>query len=453
MSKRIKLTFIMMLLSSLLLAACGSGNKGSEVSEPANSQSASSKPNASDSPQKSDEKITVYAQFHPAIEAIKPLIPEFEKETGIKVDLNVYPYPQILDKQQVALTSGNAGFDVGMADPMYLSQWNNGGLLTDLAGLISDKNITNDEKLGLQDFMPQALKQMAKEKTQYALPVYAETTELFYNKEMLEKAGVAVPKTLDELMEAAKKLHDPKNGQYGIVLRGQRGNGLNIFIWTGIYRSFGGQFLKNNENDFNSEAGIAATKWYGDILTNYGPPGASSIGWQEALDTFSQGKAAFMIDASTFAGPLEDKTKSKVAGKVGYAALPEGPSGSFPALAAWGMFIPKDSKKQEAAWKFVQWALSPEVQLKSALANNRSDVARQSVWNDAKYRELFGNWGEWADVTFNNINVASPDYRPMIKNWTEVGDELGTLVSAVTSETSTPEEAMKKAQESIKINP
>lgn len=431
------------LTSSMFIAACSSNN----------AQNASESPEGSSPSDKPEQKITFYAQFHPSIDAIKPLLPEFEKETGIKVDLNVLPYPQILDKQQVALTSGSDAIDVGMADPMYLSQWNNGGMLTDLSTLIADSQVTDDAKLAMDDFMPRALEQMSKDGKPYALPIYAETTELFYNKEMLDKAGIPVPKTLDELMKAAEALHDPKNGQYGIVLRGQRGNGLNIFIWTGIYRSYGGQFLKDGANDFNSEAGIAATRWYGDILTKFGPPGASSIGWQEALDTFAQGKAAFMIDASTFAGTLEDKSKSKVAGKVGYAPLPEGPNGSFPALAAWGMFISENSKNKEAAWKFIQWALSPEVQLKSAIDSNRSDVARQSVWQDEAYRNLFGAWGEWSDVTFGNMNIASPDYRPMIKNWTQVGDELGTLVSGVTSSTLTAEKAMEKAQAEIKIQP
>ncbi|TVY03045.1 ABC transporter substrate-binding protein [Cohnella terricola] len=445
--KWIHTTLVLSLSSTLALTACSSSNNGPSSSPGSESTGKEG------SPGKTNEKITFYAQYHPAIDALKPLIPDFEKETGIKVELNVLPYPQILDKQQVALTSGSESIDVGMADPMYLSQWNNGGMLTDLSALIADKNATNDERLALDDFMPQALKQMSKDNVQYALPLYAETTELFYNKKMLEDANVPVPTTLDELMEAAKKLHDPKKGQFGIVLRGQRGNGLNIFIWTGIYRSFGGEFLKDGANDFDSQAGVAATKWYGDILTNYGPPGASSIGWQEALDTFSQGKAAFMIDASTFAGSLEDSKKSAVAGNVGYATLPKGPNGSFPALAAWGMYIPKNSAKKEAAWKFIQWALSPEVQLKSAVEHSRSDVARQSVWQDESYRSLFGSWGNWADVTFDNINIASPDYRPMIKNWTQVGDDLGALVSAVTAKTLTADAAMKKAQEEIKITP
>ncbi|MFC4601089.1 ABC transporter substrate-binding protein [Cohnella hongkongensis] len=442
MEKWIRSALAISLASTLALTACSSEKPESTSNTEKETESAGK-----------GEKITFYAQYHPSIDALKPLIPEFEKEAGITVELNVLPYPQILDKQQVALTSGSDAIDVGMADPMYLSQWNNGGMLTDLGELIADKNVTNDDRLALDDFMPQALKQMANGGVQFALPLYAETTELFYNKEMLDKAGVEVPQTLDELMLAAEKLHDPKNGQYGIVMRGQRGNGLNIFIWTGIYRSFGGQFLAGDANDFDTPAGIQATKWYGDILTKYGPPGASSIGWQEALDTFAQGKAAFMIDASTFAGTLEDKTKSAVAGKVGYAPLPEGPNGTFPALAAWGMFIPENSTKKEAAWKFIQWALSPEVQLKSAVEHSRSDVARQSVWQADEYRSLFSAWGEWSDVTFNNINVAAPDYRPMIKNWTQVGDELGTLVSGVTSGTLTAEAAMKKAQNEIKITP
>jgi ABC-type glycerol-3-phosphate transport system substrate-binding protein len=47
--------------------------------------------------------------------------------------------------------------------------------------------------------------------------------------------------------------------------------------------------------------------------------------WNESQTSFIQGKIGMWIDGIGFAPPVEDPTKSRVVGKVGYAVMPPGP--------------------------------------------------------------------------------------------------------------------------------
>jgi multiple sugar transport system substrate-binding protein len=98
-------------------------------------------------------------------------------------------------------------------------------------------------------------------------------------------------------------------------------------------------------------------------LTNYakllaaGPANKFAIDWPDANTLFSQGKAAFFIDASLFGPSYEDPTISQVVGKVGYAQLPPGnaEAKSYTGHWLWGLGIPKNAKNKDAAWYFIQW--------------------------------------------------------------------------------------------------
>ena len=55
-----------------------------------------------------------------------------------------------------------------------------------------------------------------------SLPWSVDYFILYYNKELFQKKGVAVPKTFDEMVAAAEKLTDAKEGTFGFVGRGLR---------------------------------------------------------------------------------------------------------------------------------------------------------------------------------------------------------------------------------------
>ena len=92
---------------------------------------------------------------------------------------------------------------------------------------------------------------------------------------------------------------------------------------------------------------------YQTLLAKYGPQGVAGFNWNESQSLFLQGKAAMWLDGIGFAQPLEDPTKSRIVGKVGYGVMPAGPEGAGSALFGDGEGISSFSKKKGPAWLYV----------------------------------------------------------------------------------------------------
>ena len=168
--------------------------------------------------------------------------------------------------------------------------------------------------------------------------------------------------TWQEVRGWAEQLHDPGNEVYGICLRGKPGWGENMAFVTTLVNTFGGQWFNNDwEPQLDSEPWQEAVTFYVDLLSNYGPPGASSNGFNENLALFSTGKCAMWIDATVAAGMLFNPAQSQVADKLGFAQAPVGkhPKGSN-WLWSWALGIPATSDAKDAAKTFVAWATSKD---------------------------------------------------------------------------------------------
>ena len=98
---------------------------------------------------------------------------------------------------------------------------------------------------------------------------------------------------------------------------------------------------------------------YVKLMTDAGPPGASSNGFNENLALFNAGKCGMWIDATVAASFVTNPKDSTVADKVGFALAPDkglGKRGNW--LWAWSLAIPAGSQKVDAAQKFIAWATS-----------------------------------------------------------------------------------------------
>ena len=392
------------------------------------------------------EQVTINAavQKHTAIDTLEKLLPEFEEKTGINVNLEVLPQEEMETKVEMALASDSDQYDVVMVDQMFVPQYARTGWIEDLSPYIEEYS----NELNMDDFMQGFVDALSVEGKIYGLPVYGESTILMYNKEMFEEKGIDnPPATFEELKEVAEKLTG--DGQYGIALRGQRGQGMNVYIWAGFYNAFGGQWLKDGQPDLNSEAAIEATQLYQDLITNYAPEGAATYSWDQVQLAMQQGTVGMVIDATNFATRLEDEENSNVGGKIGYALIPEGPEGSSPSSATRGFSIPTVSKHKEEAFQFIEWALSEDVQLQSALEGQRGDATRISVWESEEFKERNNyDGGKWIDVAIESMNQAKADYRPRIPEWRNMGDRLGIAISEALAGKD-PKQALDEAQKEI----
>lgn len=399
---------------SAVLAGCGGGGQPSATPPAAGGEQGGA------APAKAEQTIRIVAANHPWTEGIKPMLPEFEEKTGIKVRVDSYFEDQLTQKTSVEFAANSKSIDVVMFRPLQDGkQFEKNGYFASL------NDYVGQDASSVDDFMPSALGAVKNGDKLYGFPLVTETQVLYYRKDILESAGLQPPKTLDEMKEQAAKLNDPGKGVYGFVSRGKRSPAVTQF--SSFLFSFGGDFMKDGKATLNTPEAVQAIEYYGGMLKDYGPPGTLNMSWPEAFGVFTQGKAVFLTDASSLYTNATDPSKSSVADKVGFAPFPAGPAGSKPYnVTSWAIGIGANSEKKDAAWEFVKWATSKEIV--SKLQASGISGARLSVWDSAEGTASFPQ--DLAEAIKANSANAVPYDRPLIINVGKARDVIGDSINA-----------------------
>ncbi|CAM3772539.1 MULTISPECIES: ABC transporter substrate-binding protein [Paenibacillus] len=362
-------------------------------------------------------RITAYMAKNPVADILRAHLPEFEEKTGIQVDFQALTNEQLSQKMFVQMTVGSESPDVFMIRPLEeLSLYESNDWLAPL-----ESYAVSDPRYDFADFSGTALESVTVEGKLLAVPLSTEQQILFYRKDLLEKQGIEVPQTLDELEEAVKQLHDPEHGVYGFVARGQR-SALVTQLSSFIY-SEGGNFLNEDQAALNTEEALKGMKRYVNLLRNYGPPDAINFSWPQSADLFAQGKAAFFTDASAIYSLLSQSGLNKE--NIGYAMFPAGDAGRKPySTTAWGIAMNANSPRKEAAWAFIEWASGREMVLQAQKIGNPG--ARSSLWRD---EEGISGFPEGLIPIINeSIPIGMSYDRPKVIHVKEARDIIGSIV-------------------------
>lgn len=371
--------------------------------QPATQPPAASQPTAA--PQGFDWKkfsgteITLLLNEHPWTVGLRTVIEDFTKETGIKVNMQPFAEDLYFDKMELALRSDKPVADV-FFEPMDSTAFDqfSAKLIQPLTPYINDPKLTSPD-YDLADF-PEGFRVTATfppgeaNAELYAIPITFETYILFYNKTLVDKyLGGKVPETFDDLIAAADKITKEGNGEvYGAAMRGIRSDTIMDTLSGVVFDAWGtdptplpynlwfdGDWKKGRFTDPRIQKGLANYA----AMMKAGPPNIQALDWNDANQLFMQGKVAFFIDASLFGPGYEDASQSQVAGKVGYAPLPKTDKGSMTGHWMWGLGIPANSQKKEAAWYFIQWATSKAVEPK--IGTSTGGAPRVSTWGNEIY--------------------------------------------------------------------
>ncbi|MDQ0729829.1 ABC transporter substrate-binding protein [Arthrobacter sp. B1I2] len=343
---------------SLGLTACSGGGGGSDQA-------------------KESGTVRVTLANHVWTEGIKSAIPEFEKSSGLKVELTQLGEDQLSDQYNVKLNAGSDEIDVMMYRPLQEGKaFAKNGYLADLT-----KNVSSDSGWDWKDYQEGPVKATTVDSKVVGVPIITEREVLYYRKDLLQAAGLQVPKTMEELEAAAKAIKASSPDTAGFVAR--TGKSAAVTQFSSFLYSFGGDFMDSSgKASVNTDAAKKAYAYYGGLIRNYGPANVSTdMSWPEAMAIFTQGGAAFYTEADSLYKNATDPAKSKVADKVGFAALPAGPAGSKPYnIPSWALGVNQNSSNQDNAWKFIQWATSKE----RTLAAQKAGVPgpRTSVWSN-----------------------------------------------------------------------
>lgn len=296
----------------------------------------------------------------------------------------------------------------------------------------------------------------------YAAPFYAESAITLYRTDLLARAGLSMPHdpTWKFIRKAARRITDRRHGIYGICLRGKAGWGENMAFVSALVNSWGGRWFDMKwRPQLRSRPWKQAVSLYVRLLRKYGPPGASTDGFNENLALFQAGRCGIWIDASVAASFIMDPRQSTVADRVGFALFPTHGKlhnhGNW--LWAWSFVIPKTSHHIAAAKTFIEWATGESYAPLAAARFGWANVppgTRRSLYASPDYRHA----APFSGLVLEAIGAADADHPSVlpvpyvggdfvaIAPYQTIGTEVGQQLSAAVAGQISVRKALARSQ-------
>lgn len=379
-------TIALATVATVSLAACGNDKKEASTS----------------SSEKSDDKIvtkldgTTTITFWHAMaggqgEALKKITDEFmTKHPEIKVTLqNQSTYPDLQAKINATLQSPKDLPTITQAYPGWLYSAASDKMLVDLKPYMTNKTIG----WGDQEKIRTSLLEGAQiKKTQYGVPFNKSTEMLFYNADMLKEYDVKVPTTMAELKDAAKTIYEKSNG----AVVGAGFDSLNNYYSIG---------LKNEGVNFNKELKLDS-KQSKSVISYYGEgidKGYFRVAGSDKYlsGPFANKKIAMFVGSSAGEAYTAKDTKGKFT--YGVAARPS--KYNLQQGTDVYMFNSASDKQRTAAFEFMKYLASPDVQKEWALATGYMPIVDSVINSDAYKKSDMKVPGAVASATKNLFSI------------------------------------------------
>ena len=351
------------------------------------------------------------------------LIPAFEAENpGIKVNSVSHEWAELHDKVLVSANS-NALPDVARCDIAWLPEFQKMGILVAL-----DEEMPNFAEVSGK-LLDSAMSTAIINGHYYALALNTNSKIVFYNKAMLEAAGVSIPATMEEWIEAVKKLSgENSKGQQVWGWNEPALAGWNIcpFIW-----SFGGALTNEDQTIatgyINGLATVKAVETFAELV-KAGAITGFNAGDIPMTDGFGTGRYAMMLE-----GPWKSAELAGAYPDVAYgtAPIPAGEGGSISVLGGEDIAM-FNTPNKEAAWKFMQFMTGEYAKTEMAKCG-QIPVNRAALESDTVKAADYAPFIE---------AIQTAKARPTVAAWSEMDNGLQVAMNAVVTGEKTAQEAM-----------
>jgi multiple sugar transport system substrate-binding protein len=390
------------------------------------------------------QTVTINVPAHPHYDAMAKLLPEFTRETGIKVEVDKLAIGRLKEKQLLEMAKPKGDYDLVCYIVMWKGEYVAKNLVLPLEPFFANAQLA-DPGYDMKDIIPIYLENLGlvggpkgylagPGAKLYGLPYGAETSVLAYRRDIFAKLDLKVPETYDDFAKALRVLKD-KSGIGALTSRGQAGHQC-VHAWLLHLNPLGGSVFDDQWRPrFNDKAGVAALKFLQEVVAT-GPAGIPGFGQGEANNAFLQGQAAMYLDSTSFAGVVKDPARSKVADQVSWALHPKGVRRSSQS-GGLGLMIPKNARNPDAGFLLLQWLTSKAqdvavTKLGGAPSRNstmaQADVVRQ-------YPEFI--------VFKEALKYSNPDWRPIIPVWDKINVQaLGVGISEALTGKKSAEDAL-----------
>lgn len=396
MNKKLtKASLLLLLCFVFLISACSSNsNSGTE-----GNTNGTETPAADKKP--SGEQVTLNGVFLGATwgQATQELTKEYEKETGVKVNIELVGRDVIYQKLALSI-AGQANYDLFNVDYNWIPEFASSNSLVPLDELVKKYGVDTSA------YLPRALAltqwngqngSFGEGGTLYGLPQTIHPHLLWYrsdlfNDEQMKAEFKAVygydlipPQTMEQFRDAAEFFHGKEyNGQKlsGWAAQGSKGFG-NVHTWLTFLYSNGADVIDWNKmtSSLSTPEAIEATQTWIDLM-KFSPAGINDYTFAEVASDAAQGKLAMSLHWSWSAFEVDQPETSQTVGEWDFVQTPSMKE-SVPHLAGWSIVIPKSSKQQDEAFKFMAWLESKENDVRQAEMGGGDPVRTESYSDPA----------------------------------------------------------------------
>ena len=458
MRKYFTLLLLLLVSSFLFLSACSSNNaptKAPEEGKPAD--------------EAKGEDVTLNAVFLGATwgQATQELVKEYEKETGVKINVELVGRDVIYQKLALAI-AGQASYDLFNVDYNWVPEFASTDSLLPLDDLIEKYNVDTSK------YLPRALAltewngkpgSFGEGGTIYGLPQTIHPHLLWYRSDLFNDEAMKQefkaqygydlipPQTMDQFRDTAEFFNGKEiDGQtmYGWAAQASKGFG-NVHTWLTFLYSNGADVIDwdTMTSSLSTPEAIEATQTWVDLL-QYSPPGIHDYTFAEVSSDASQGRIAMAIHWSWSAFEVDDPATSTTVGKWDFVQTPA-MKDSVPHLAGWSIVIPKTTANPDEAFKFMAWLENQENDVRQAEMGG-GDPVRTESYSDPRLTELtiegtdIRKFRRYDALEEAMQKTKARPFFPQEERWESIVSEY---LSAAQLNQMTVEEALQKADEAV----
>jgi multiple sugar transport system substrate-binding protein len=410
--------------------------------------------------------IRVLDEITPLQETLSKIIPDFEKETGIKVEWELLNHFEVINKGQADMLSGRGYYDAVMLHGFQLGPMISAGVLRPIDDLVANAKLANPN-LGTSDFIQQPYKTSAfTNGKQYAFINWNYNQIYWARADLLDDPGekaafkakygydLAPAATMEQMRDIAE-FFTRKKGQmlagkplesdfYGIVLEGIKGGSTFPTLWENFVKNYGGDIIDaEGKPNFDTPETVAALKMWQD-LWKFAPPGIAEYSLVDVPTVMGNGIAAQSIAWSDFVLGVDKKGVSPYAGKFVYGAIPikAGSKKRYAGAEPSVTVISSASKNPEATFIFLQWLADKKQQDKLIALGQGGVPIRTSSWAlpaiaDSANKTLYAAMQSTLDVAVS---------KPRMPKFYEIYDVMSGIAQEVGLGKMTPADGAKKGQ-------
>ncbi len=375
--------------------------------------------------------LSVIMEEVPDTDIVQGLLTAFaEDHPDVTIEIEALPYDQMRDRIVTSSLAPEATYDIAIIDNPWMTDFVTGGYIAPL-----DDYIAGTDGYDYEDFSGPLRAIGEVDGATYGVPFYNYALALIYRNDIVQD----VPTTMPEYQTLVDDL-TAQGDITGLAMQPQRG--YKIFEeWANWLYAFGGSLTDGDGNvTLDSPEAREALQAYIDTYEASAPADSLNWGFDEALRSVAGGEAATMISYNWMLPTLNDPEgpAGDLAGSFSVAEVPGGKS----ALGAWHWAITANTTKADAAWDFISWITSKEIDKQRVIAGGAP--IRTSVLKDTEVWEQ-----GYGQEYYETVAAILEDAEPLASgpNAEEVINVVGARLNAAVAGEETVDEAIAGAAE------